>query len=124
MQIDLNDYMTLAEVAEALGTNPVGACRAVARCRKEGLTVQATVLGRRMVLRSMLEVIRDHYYPYGSPAHKRMGRVWGHRGGTQKQINIEAAATRIVALMAATPPRKAAKKAAKKKAAKRRPPTA
>lgn len=85
MRIDPKDYLTLGEAQAALGCSRRGLYRAIERCGKESCTV--TILGKTVVPRAKLELIRQHYYPYYSEQHQAMVREWGRKGGTQKAIN-------------------------------------
>lgn len=86
MKIELNDYMTVDEAGEALGCNRRAVYRAIKRARAAGREVTATIVGRVLVLRAKVEVLRQFYFPYYSEAHQRMVKKWGAAGGRQAGI--------------------------------------
>lgn len=88
MKIELADYLTAAEAAEALGTNKRGLYRAKARAERDGHVVQATILGKSVFLAKAIKTLRNYYYPYFSEAHQRMVKEWGRQGGTTKARNL------------------------------------
>ena len=90
MKIEVADYLTLAQVGEHLGSNLRAATRAIARCEAEGLVVKEIILGRKVVHRSKLPIIKDHYFPYYSDAHQKMVEKWGAMGGAAKARNNRA----------------------------------
>lgn len=85
--MDVKEYMTLREAAEAVGTNLRGLFRVLNRCREEGVDPRETVLGRTVIKRSALPILVAHYYPYYSEAHQRRVKEWGAAGGSTKAAN-------------------------------------
>jgi hypothetical protein len=81
-KINLGDYMTVAEARDAIGASPRGIWRAISRAGRDKVCIR--FLDRTLVRRSALEVLKQHFYPYGSDAHQGMVREWGRRGGTAK----------------------------------------
>lgn len=82
MKIDLNDYLTPQQAADAIGCNKRAMYRAAARAKAAGHeNLTANVLGRPVVLRSAIPVLKQFYYPYYSETHQRMVTVWGASGG-------------------------------------------
>jgi hypothetical protein len=90
--IDLSKYMTVDEAMAAIGCARRSLYRAMDRAGVEN--VSAEVLGRRLILRNKLEVLRASYFPYYSEQHQKMVKVWGAAGGKQKKLNEDAAAAR------------------------------
>lgn len=89
MKIDLEKLMTVAEARDAIGCSPRAIWRAIQRAGRDGVVVE--VLGRTMVRKDRLEVIRQHYYPYYSEAHQAQVKEWGRKGGSAKAANARAA---------------------------------
>jgi hypothetical protein len=87
MKIDVDDYMTAAEVAEQMGTNKRGVYRARKRAEAKGHDVTAVILGKTFFLRKAVPLLVQFYYPYYSEAHQSMVKKWGATGGTQKKLN-------------------------------------
>lgn len=90
-KINPEDYMTLKQVMDELGCPRRTLLRVTQRAAAAGRPVVEEILGKPVVRRSKLAVLREFYYPYGSPAHQKMVKKWGAAGGTQKRINREEA---------------------------------
>lgn len=91
MKIDLAKYMTVEEAMAAIGCARRSLYRAMERAGVENVSEE--VLGRRLILRDKIEVIRQRWYPYYSEQHQRMVKIWGAAGGKQKKINERAEAS-------------------------------
>ena len=89
--IDPSDYLTIKQAMEALGCPRRTLARAVSRAEEAGKKVVDHILGKPVIHKSKIEVLKAYYYPYGSPAHQKMVKKWGSAGGTQKRANREAA---------------------------------
>jgi len=101
-RINPDDYLTLKQVMAELGCPRRTLLRVTQRAEAAGRPVVEEILGKPVIRRektwgtplprrSKLAVLRDFYYPYGSPAHQKMVRKWGSAGGTQKRLNREEA---------------------------------
>lgn len=86
-KINLGDYMTVAEARDAIGASQRGIWRAISRAGRDKVCIR--FLDRTLVRKSALEVLKQHYYPYGSEAHQGMVKEWGRRGGTAKAKTAE-----------------------------------
>lgn len=91
MKINVEDYLTIDQVAEAIGGNKRSAYRALNRAAEAGEDVIEVIFGKRLVRRSNIEVVKRFYFPYYSDAHQAMVKVWGAKGGKQKKINSQKA---------------------------------
>ena len=87
MKIETNDYMTVPEAMAAVDCSRRSLYRAMQRAVEAGATVYATVLGRRVILRSALPAIKANYFPFGSDERSAMAKVWGATGGATKAAN-------------------------------------
>jgi len=85
MKIDTNDYITMAEAREILDASPRGFYRAVRRAGLDDVTRE--FFGVRVVLKSKLPLIKENYFPMGSPQRSVAAAEWGHVGGTTKARN-------------------------------------
>lgn len=90
MRIETNNYLTAADVMQELGCARRGVYRAIARAKAAGHEVTENVLGRTLVKRSSLAVLKKFYFPYYSEAHQAMVKKWGSKGGTAKARNAAA----------------------------------
>ena len=90
MKIDLTRYMTVEEAMAAIGCARRSLYRAMERAGMENVSEE--VLGRRLILRDKIEVIRQRWYPYYSEQHQKMVKIWGAAGGKQKKLNEQSAA--------------------------------
>jgi hypothetical protein len=91
MKIDTEAYMTVEEVAEAIGApNKRPVYRAILRAREAGKEVTTNLFGKTLIPREMVAVLKEFYFPYYSEQHQKMVREWGAAGGTQKRLNREA----------------------------------
>lgn len=90
-QIDLGDYMTVAEARDAIGASPRGIWRAINRAGRDKVCIR--FLDRTLVRKSAIEVLKQHYYPYYSEAHQSMVQEWGRRGGEAKAAGKKTAKT-------------------------------
>lgn len=88
--IDLSQYMTVAEARDAIGASQRGIWRAISRAGRDKVTIR--FLDRTLVRRSAIETLKAHFFPYYSDAHQAMVKKWGASGGKQKKINSEKAA--------------------------------
>ena len=88
MKIELDDYLTIEQAAEAVGCNKRALYRAIKRAAEAGLPTTVTILGASVVPKTALAGIKEFYFPYYSDQHQKMVKVWGARGGTQKGVNI------------------------------------
>lgn len=91
MKIDLAKYMTIDEAMAEIGCARRSLYRAMERAGIENVSEE--VLGRRLILRSKIEVIRQRWYPYYSEQHQKMVKIWGAAGGKQKKLNEQAEAS-------------------------------
>lgn len=93
MKINPDDYLTSTQVGLALGAGPDpaaakrAAARAMARAAEAGEEVRERILGRVVVHRKKLDVLKKYYFPRGSEECARMARLAGAKGGTQKALN-------------------------------------
>lgn len=87
MKIELNDYLTIEQAAEAVGCNRRALYRSMKRAAAAGLPTTVTILGKTVVPKAAVAGIKANYFPYYSDQHQAMVKVWGARGGTQKGIN-------------------------------------
>ena len=85
MKIDTAKYLTVEQAMEELCCSRRALYRAMDRVGRDNVSEE--FFSRRLILRSKLEVLREHYYPYYSTAHQSMVKKWGSKGGTQKKIN-------------------------------------
>lgn len=85
MKIDLSRYMTIEEAMAEIGCARRSLYRAMDRAGMENVSEE--ILGRRLILRSKLEAIRQRWYPYYSEQHQSMVKLWGAAGGRQKKLN-------------------------------------
>jgi hypothetical protein len=92
--IDPSDYLTIKQVMEALGCPRRTLARAVSRAEAAGKKIVDEFLGKPVIHKSKIKVLKAYYYPYGSPAHQKMVKKWGSAGGTQKRVNREKAERR------------------------------
>lgn len=81
-QIDLKDFVTVAEAREAIGASQRGIWRAISRAGRDKVCIR--FLDRTLVRKSALPLLKQHFYPYYSDAHQSMVQEWGRRGGTAK----------------------------------------
>lgn len=86
MKINLNDYLTIDEAGEVIGGNRRAVYRAIKRARAAGREVCVTILGKMLVPKVKVGVLKDFYYPYYSEAHQRMVKQWGAAGGRQAGV--------------------------------------
>lgn len=89
MKIDTQKYLTVSEAMEELCCSRRSLYRAMDRVGKD--TVSEEFFSRRLILRSKLGLLRDHFYAYYSDAHQKMVKEWGSRGGTAKAENLRKA---------------------------------
>lgn len=87
--INLGDYMTRQEVQKELGCSTMTFWRIVDRAGRDDVTV--TVLGRVLVPKSKLAVLKKHFYPLGSDARAKISKKYGAMGGHTKAANARAA---------------------------------
>jgi hypothetical protein len=93
--IDPSDYLTITQAMEALGCPRRTLARAVSRAEEAGKKIVDHILGKPVIHKSKIEVLKAYYYPYGSPSHQKMVKKWGSAGGTQKRLNSEKAAKKV-----------------------------
>jgi biotin operon repressor len=91
MKIDTDDYLTVEQVAERLGTNRRGVYRAIKRAREAGHEVTVNILGRNLLTEKSAVVLKGFYFPYYSEAHQANVKKWGAKGGATKAANRRAA---------------------------------
>ena len=89
MSNKISDYLTVAEAMAELGCSRRGLYRCIDRVGED--VACATVLGKRVILRSKLPLLKEHYYPHYSDAHQAMVKQWGAAGGKAKAANARAA---------------------------------
>jgi len=88
VKIDTESLLTIQEAADLLGApNKRPVYRAVKRALADGHQTTVSLYGKTLVMRKMIDTLRQYYYPYYSESHQRMVTEWGRRGGTQKGIN-------------------------------------
>lgn len=102
-QIDLAQYMTIAELREELECGQRSVWRVIDRVGREKCCIR--FLNATLVRRSMLEELRSHYYPYYSEAHQARVKEWGAAGGQTKAKNMAGEMARRRAEAAAKPKR-------------------
>lgn len=86
MKIDLKDYLTIDEAGAAIGGNRRAVYRAIKRAQAAGRDVSVTILGKTLVPRAKVAVLKDFYFPYYSEAHQKMVKQWGAAGGRQAGV--------------------------------------
>lgn len=91
MNIDTENYLTISQVAEAMGANKRAVYRAMARATAEGKETFVLLFGRSLLPRENLAVLRSYYFPYYSEAHQSRVKKWGAAGGARKAANRAAA---------------------------------
>lgn len=90
MKIELNDYLTVDQAGEAIGSNRRAVYRAIKRAQAAGREVAVTILGKTLVPKSKIGVLKDFYFPYYSEAHQRMVKQWGAKGGAASGVTKRA----------------------------------
>ena len=90
MKIDTDKLLTVEEAGEQIGANRRAVYRALKRAAAAGKQITVEVFGRTLIPVKNIEVLREFYFPYYSPAHQRMVKKWGAMGGTQKKKNQQA----------------------------------
>lgn len=88
MKIDPADYLTLPQFAEKLGVNKRAVMRALARALADGHDVRETILGRTVVHKRHMPLVRKYHFPRGSAAASKMAKESGRRGGSAKAANF------------------------------------
>lgn len=85
---DVSEYMTIPEAAAAVGCIRRSLYRVIERAggQEEIIT---TILGRQVIHRSKLPLLKAAYFPPGSAKRAAAAKRWGAAGGTQKRINRE-----------------------------------
>jgi hypothetical protein len=84
-KVDLNDYLTRAEAQEQLGCTTRTFWRIVDRIGKD--KVCKIVLGRTLIKKDSLPLLKQYFYAPYSDAHQRMVKAWGASGGKAKAAN-------------------------------------
>lgn len=92
--IDPQEYLTIQQAMDALGCPRRTLSRAIQRAEAAGKRIVKEILGKPVIHKSKIDVLKKYYYPYGSPAHQRKVKKWGSAGGTQKRVNREKAERR------------------------------
>jgi hypothetical protein len=87
--IEIKEYLTIQQAMKALGCPRRTLARAVSRAEAAGKKIVEEFLGKPVIHKSKIAVLKEYYYPYGSPAHQKMVKQWGSAGGTQKRVNRE-----------------------------------
>ena len=87
MKIETQDFLTVAQAMAVVDCSRRALYRAIKRAADEGAVVTQEVLGRRLILRSAIPVIKKHYYPFGSDKRSEMAKQWGAKGGSTKAAN-------------------------------------
>lgn len=86
----LEDYMTMAEAAAAVGCSRRTIYRVAERV---GIVAVVTMaFGKQLIHRSKLPMLKKAYLPIGTERRTEAAVAWGSAGGTQKRINREKAA--------------------------------
>jgi hypothetical protein len=86
--VDVNDYLTIPAAMKALGCPRRTLARVISRAEESGKKVTEEILGRVVIHKSKIAVLKQFYYPYNSEAHQKMVKKWGAAGGRQKGINF------------------------------------
>lgn len=89
MKFDTDEYLTITEAAEAVGTLRRSLYRVINRAREAGHETVVTVLGRRLIHRDSLPVLKQYFYPFYSEGHQANVRKWGAMGGAAKARNAK-----------------------------------
>lgn len=89
--INLDDYLTIKQAQEAMGCSLRAVWRAIDRVGRDKITV--SVLGRTLVPKGKLNLLKANYFPYYSPEHQSMVKIWGAQGGTKRAANMKKSAT-------------------------------
>lgn len=86
--MNVEDYLTMTDASKAIGATTRRAIyRAVERAEAAGEGEMTVVLfGRRLVPKAKLDTLRRYYFPYYSPQHQAMVKVWGAKGGAASGV--------------------------------------
>lgn len=86
--MNISDYLTYPEAAAILGTNVRGIYRIVDRADAAGYEgVRVKVLGKSVVPKDKIEILRSCYFPFGSDARHDLAVECGRVGGATKGEN-------------------------------------
>lgn len=85
--VDVNDYLTITAAMKALGCPRRTLARVISRAEAAGKNVTEEILGRVVIHKSKVDLLKQFYYPRYSEAHQKMVKKWGAAGGRQKGIN-------------------------------------
>jgi hypothetical protein len=85
---DTNEYVTIPEAAKSLGCIRRSLYRVIERCGGPEAII-STVLGRPVIHKSKLPVLKAAYFPSGSAKRAAAAKRWGAAGGTQKAVNAK-----------------------------------
>lgn len=86
MKLDTEKYLTVADLALAMGATVRAAQRAVLRAVEAGEIEVVTLYGKRLVRRSDVAKVDKFYFPFGTDKRSAMARAAGAKGGTTKQL--------------------------------------
>lgn len=85
--IDLKNYLTVNEAAEAMGASLSGFWRAIRRIGRDKVCIE--FLSRTLVRKDRLHLLKENFYPYYSDAHQAKVKEWGAKGGHAKAANAQ-----------------------------------
>lgn len=86
--MNVSDLLTYDEAAAIIGTNKRRIYRLVARAEAAGYKgVRVRVLGKSVVPKDKIEILKSCYFPFGSAARHELAVECGRVGGTTKGEN-------------------------------------
>lgn len=88
--MDLNDYLTIAQAAKAVGCSRRTLYRVIERLGADGVVTAA--FDKQLIHKSKVPMLAKAYLPLGTRKRLLAAKAWGAAGGTQKRINREKAA--------------------------------
>lgn len=86
----LEDYLTMSEAAAAVGCSRRTMYRVVERIGIDSVITVA--FGKQLIHKSKMPMLKKEYMPLGSEQRSKALVAYGHKGGTQKRINLQKAA--------------------------------
>jgi hypothetical protein len=87
MKIEVDQLLTIAEAAQAIGApNKRPVYRALKRAAEAGRVLSVSLFGKTLVPRANVEELKGFYFPYYSESHQRMVKKWGAAGGAASGV--------------------------------------
>lgn len=87
MKIDTDDYLTFEEAKAVIGCSLRSLYRAIDAAEADGKEVTTVIFGKRLVVRKMIEQVKERTYPFGTDRRHKLALACGFKGGTQKAAN-------------------------------------